>query len=164
MLKWSKTVPSNLSEASKILQQRKLSFEHSHEMIWLDENPKWSNIVEFGENYSINALDLVLHHIVVGANHQRIHTLLVFISLSARHLLSCNIIKVWLCKKDFYVTQFIQSFGNNNFLIVFVIIKFVIRRIYITYRIVTTVLSAVLGSTLTVLTKVLSTENARISI
>jgi len=30
MLKRSKTVPSNLSETSKILQQRKLSYEHSH--------------------------------------------------------------------------------------------------------------------------------------
>jgi len=30
MLKRSKTVPSNLSEAFKILQQRKLSYEHSH--------------------------------------------------------------------------------------------------------------------------------------
>jgi len=30
MLKRSKTVPSNLSDASKILQQRKLSYEHSH--------------------------------------------------------------------------------------------------------------------------------------
>jgi len=30
MLKGSKTVPSNLSEASKILQKRKLLYEHSH--------------------------------------------------------------------------------------------------------------------------------------
>jgi len=37
MLKRSKTVPSNLNEALKILQQRKLSYEHSHATL-VEEN------------------------------------------------------------------------------------------------------------------------------
>jgi len=36
----------------------------------------------------------------------------------------------------YFLCYAVRSFGNNNFLITFVIIKYVIRRIYIRYRII----------------------------
>jgi len=105
-----------------------LSFQYT---IWW-KSLQWSNVIEFGEIYTINAL--TLHHIVIGTNH---HVFIILSSSQDNFFLAISLkydYKIARFKYFSMFTQFIQSFGNNNFLIALVIVKYVIWQIYIRYN------------------------------